>query len=71
MVRDPEELVPHGKEAFAGNAADVHAGAPDRAAVDHQRLRSVSIRANRCAEGGGTAAKDDEIVSRRHGLTPS
>src|SRR2546428_14025046 len=53
MVRDPEELVPHGKEAFAGNAADAHPRAPDRAPGDHQPLRSVSIRPERAPAGRG------------------
>jgi hypothetical protein len=39
-VRDPEELVSHCKEAFARHAADVHAPAANRPAIDHQCLAS-------------------------------
>src|SRR3989442_11131050 len=59
-----------GKDAFGRNAVAVHEGAPVGGAVNLLGLRTGPIGADRRAEGGGTAAENDEIVSRRHGLTP-
>ncbi len=71
VVRQPEELIADRQQSLAGHAADVDAGPSDHTAIDHESLRAVPVRADRRAEGRSTAAKDDEIVSRSHGLTPS
>src|SRR2546426_8337099 len=68
MIRYAKKLIPDGKEAFAGNAAHVHACAANRPAINHQCPRPVSVRSDRGAECRAPAPKDRQVVPSRHAL---
>ncbi len=52
-----------GEQGLGGDAADVHAGAADDAALDHHHAQISAPRRDRRGEGAAARADDGQVVA--------